>query len=110
MRNIMKVGCIAILLMMHAIVSGQERDVAAQLRMEIDSIAKVHNLTEGIVNFHRIGSRFDNTYTDTETLSIRDAFDLKGQFLVIGTGYYNLNKLLFFKVKQNYIEFYFQGY
>lgn len=109
LSNIRYAG-MGILLILHSVLYGQEGNATTQLRMEIDSIAKSYSIEKGTVYYRQVSSMFDNTSTSRSELSKMGKFVLHGQFLIFGNEYYNLSKLLYFVVKEDSIEFYFQGY
>ena len=81
-----------------------------QMILKIDSISKARNIENGMVKFHRVTSIGESTTTDSYDLTRKQKFSFDGQFLVIGNSYFNMNKMLFFIIRQDYIDFYFQGY
>ena len=91
------------------VVNGQT-DCTKDLIHKIDSISKSKNIENGKIQFHRVTSLGDATSTDSYSLSRKQKFSFDGPFLIMGDNYYNMNKLLFFFIKEDYIEFYFQGY
>jgi hypothetical protein len=91
-------------------VFGQDDCSYKTLVAKIDSIMKVKNIELGMVKFHRVTSAGESTTTESYVLNKKYKFVFDGPFLVVGGSYYNLNKLLFFFIREDYIEFYFQGY
>lgn len=81
-----------------------------QMIAKIDSISKARNIENGMVKFHRVTSNGESSTTDSYDLTKKQKFSFDGQFLVMGNSYFNMNKLLFFFIRQDYIDFYFQGY
>jgi len=81
-----------------------------QMIAKIDSISKARNIEDGMVRFHRVTSSGESTTTESSALSRKQKYSFDGQFLVIGSSYFNMEKLLFFNIRKDYIEFYFQGY
>jgi hypothetical protein len=90
--------------------SGQTTDPTDQMISKIDSIAKARNITAGTVYYHRITSTFDNTTTMRAMLSSKKEFSFDGRFLVMGENYFNLDKLIYFTVGRDNIDFFFQAY
>ncbi len=89
---------------------GQSDCDCKQMIAKIDSIAKARNIENGIVKFHRVTSNGDSSTTNDFDLSKKQKFSFDGQFLVVGNSYFNMDKLLFFFIRKDYIDFYFQGY
>ncbi len=77
---------------------------------KIDSISKAKGIERGLVRYHEVTSTFDKTSTWETKLTSINKFKFDGQFLVIEDTYFNLDKLLYFYIKKDYFEFYFQGY
>ncbi len=77
---------------------------------KIDSISNARNIENGMVKFHRVTSYGESSTTDSYGLTKKQKFSFDGQFLVIGSSYFNMDKLLFFFIREDYIDFYFQGY
>ncbi|HLO61287.1 MAG TPA: hypothetical protein VK179_21225 [Bacteroidales bacterium] len=88
---------------------GQNQDIRKMISL-IDSISSVKKMDLGIVHFHRISSNGESSSTESFVLSKKQPFKFEGQFLVMGGSYFNLEKLLFFFIREDYIDFYFQGY
>jgi len=104
-------------------VSGQKNCSASKLASQIDSISKAQNLDLGQVKYHRIVSSGANSSTTQSTpITQKGKFKVEGCLLIIGNSYYNLNKLLYFRImeetdKKNkekanvkYFVFFFQAY
>lgn len=91
-------------------VYGQDNCSYQQMIAKIDSISKVKNIEQGIIKFYRVSSIGESTRTESYTLSAKRVYKFDGPFLVVEGSYFNMDKLLFFFVKEDYIEFYFQGY
>jgi len=81
-----------------------------QMIAKIDSISKSRNIENGLVQYNRVTSIGESTNTEGYALSRKQKFSFDGQFLVMGSSYFNMDKLLFFFLKEDYIIFYFQGY
>lgn len=89
---------------------GQNNCGYQQIITTIDSISKVKNIETGIVKVFYITNLFDETKTTIENLTYKSRFYFDGQFLVIENKYFNINKLLYFCVEEDIIEFFFQAY
>ena len=81
-----------------------------QMIAKIDSISKARAIENGMVKFHRVTSNGESSTTDSYGLTKKQKFSFDGQFLVIGSSFFNMDKLLFFFIREDYIDFYFQGY
>lgn len=88
----------------------QENISSKEMIQKIDSVATSNNIIKGVVNILFITNTFDNTHTRTKSITNVKNFSFDGQFLVIENKYFNINKLLYFEVLNDRIEFYFQGY
>jgi len=89
---------------------GQNNHFTKNMITKIDSIAKVNKIKNAVVNILYITNTFDHTDTDVRSLTRINNFAFDGQFLVIEKKYFNINKLLYFKIEDNYLSFYFQAY
>lgn len=89
---------------------GQENLSGLQLIQKIDSISINENINKGEVKILYVSNIFDNTETREKSLTKVAHFKFDGIFLVIDDKYFNINKLLYFCVRNEKIEFYFQGY
>ncbi|MBN2350668.1 MAG: hypothetical protein JXJ22_17660 [Bacteroidales bacterium] len=103
-------GLIVALFLASLFASAQNHCSCKEMIGKIDSIAKNSNIDTGVILYNEVSSRFDNTYTDVTTLSNKGKFVFDGNFLVIDNKYFNLEKLLYFKIEKDYFKFYFQGY
>lgn len=83
---------------------------AEKLISQIEAIVKENGITRAEVMFHRVNSVGESTITTLTTLAKRDDFSFDGVFLVVGDTYFNMEKLLFFKLQIGYIQFVFQAY
>jgi hypothetical protein len=106
----MKIITVLFVLIIGFTAYGQEECGYKQMTAKIDSIAKARNIENGIVKFHRVTSNGESSTTDSYDLTKKQKFSFDGQFMVMGNSYFNMNKLLFFIIRQDYIDFYFQGY
>jgi len=103
-------------------VSGQKNCSASKLASQIDSISKAQNLDLGQVKYNRIVSDLDASTTQSTPITQKGKFKVEGCLLIIGNSYYNLNKLLYFRImedtdkknkekaKVKYFAFFFQAY
>jgi hypothetical protein len=88
-----------------------QENASQKLIDKIDSITKAKGIENGIVSMHRLTSNATGTYTETYNIQkTPQKFFFDGQFLVMNKGYYNIDKLLYFFIRENYIDFYFQEY
>jgi hypothetical protein len=87
---------------------GQSDCNCKQMILTIDSIAKSRNIENASVKYKSPTSFMDKPTLENSVLSKNQKFYFKGQFLVIGDSYYNVEKLLYFNIKENYIEFFIQ--
>jgi hypothetical protein len=83
---------------------------ADKMIMKIDSISRATHISTGVVKSYQVGAIGDKTATDDTMLSKREKFVFDGPFLVIGEKYFNMDKLLFFAIRNDYFEFYLQSY
>ncbi len=81
-----------------------------KLISQIETMATENGITRAEVMFHRVNSLGESTITTLATLAKRDDFRFEGIFLVIDDTYFNIEKLLFFKLQIGYIQFVFQAY
>lgn len=91
-------------------VCGQSNNHQKQMIAKIDSISDARNVKLGIIKAPLITNRFDNTTTEQNNLTKTGYFHFDGNFLVMDDKYFNIDKLLYFYIKQGVFEFYFQGY
>ena len=89
---------------------GQGNCNIKQMIITIDSISIVNNLEIGKVKILFVSNTFEKTDTNQKSLTKESKFHFEGQFLVIDNKYFNINKLLYFYVKDGILEFFFQGY
>jgi hypothetical protein len=89
---------------------GQDNCNYKQMITTIDSISKANNVEIGKVKILFVTNTFDKTDTDQKSLTNESTFHFDGQFLVIENKYFNINKLLYFYIKDGILEFFFQGY
>lgn len=89
---------------------GQDSCSFERMITTIDSIATAKGIELGQVNILFITNTFDKTDTDPKSLTKKRKFHFEGQFLVIDDKYFNINKLIYFRVKGRVLEFFFQGY
>lgn len=79
---------------------------------KIDSIAKVKNIEEGVVMFNRLklnnGTYGLNGQNESYKYSLKQKFEFDGPFIVFNESYFNIEKLLYFVVWEDYFEFHFQ--
>jgi len=89
----------------------QNTSSAKAMAQKIDSIAKVNDITKCEVKMNYVTTTMDKTQTEEKQIvRSKKTFKFDGEFLVFDDTYFNLNKLLYFTVKRNEIEFFFQGY
>ena len=89
----------------------QNTSSAKAMAQKIDSIARVNNITKCEVKMNYVTTSMDKTQTEEKQIvRFKKVFKFDGEFLVLEDTYFNLNKLLYFTVKRNEIEFFFQGY
>lgn len=88
----------------------QSPSSAGKMILKIDSISRVTHITTGVVKSYQVGAIGDKTATDDTMLSKREKFVFDGPFLVLGGKYFNMDKLLFFFIRDDYFEFYIQSY
>ncbi len=108
--KLMRNGLILWLLLLGFISYSQSNADYKEMIAKIDSISSAKNIENGMVKFHRVTSYGESTATNSYDLTRKQEFSFDGPFLVIGSSYFNLEKLLFFFVREDHIEFYFQGY
>ena len=89
---------------------GQDNHFTKNMISKIDSIAKVNKIKKAVVKILYITNTFDHTDTNVKSLTRINNFVFDGPFLVIENKYFNINKLLYFKIDNNYLSFYFQAY
>jgi len=89
---------------------GQDNCNYKEMTTKIDSISRLKNIELGRINILFVTNTFDKTDTDEKRLTKESKFHFDGQFLVIENKYFNMNKLLYFYIKKDVLEFYFQGY
>lgn len=77
---------------------------------KIDSISKARNIETGKVKILFVSNSFDKTDTEQKNLTKVAPFSFDGRFLVIEDKYFNLDKLLYFYIKEGVFEFFFEGY
>lgn len=82
---------------------------ASKMIQKIDSIARVKNIKMAMIRTNQVSSTFDHPSTDAVMLVRKDKFFFDGEFLVVDDKYFNMNKLLYFYIRNNYFEFYFQS-
>jgi hypothetical protein len=87
---------------------GQRDCNCKQMILTIDSIAKSRNIENATMKYKSPTTFMDKPTLENSSLSKIQKFHFQGQFLVIGDSYYNLEKLLYFNIKENYIEFFIQ--
>ena len=78
--------------------------------IKIDSIAKANNIVEASIVINKLSSMGGNLNTNEFLLAKKKKFIFDGQFLVVDKNYFNLQKLLYFIVKDEQIIFVFQNY
>lgn len=91
-------------------VYGQDDCSYKQLIAKIDSISNAKGVETGEVYILYVTNTFDKTATRPERLTKEDKFHFDGSFLVIDNMYFNINKLLYFYINDDVVEFFFQGY
>jgi len=89
---------------------GQDDCSYRQLVTKIDSISKAKNIEIGEVKILFVTNTFDKTDTDSKSLTKKSKYRFDKQFLVIDDKYFNINKLLYFYIKDDVLVFFFQGY
>jgi hypothetical protein len=89
---------------------GQDDCNSKKMITTIDSISRAENIKLGEVKILFVTNTFDKTDTDLKSLTKAGKFYFDGQFLVIEKKYFNINKLLYFYIKDGVLEFFFQGY
>jgi hypothetical protein len=104
------VGIVLVLFCTLTMAYSQVNGSTGSMIQKIDSISKVKKITNAKVYFHRVSSTGSSTTTDPFSLTGKQIFKFDGEFMVMGNSYFNMNKLLFFYIQKDYIEFYFQGY
>jgi hypothetical protein len=108
--KILKIIFVLFVLSMGYTSYGQEDCNYKQIITIVDSISKVQHIEIGKVKILFISNTFDKTDTDQRSLTKAKKFHFERQFLVIDDKYFNLNKLLYFYIKDGVFEFFFQGY
>jgi hypothetical protein len=83
---------------------------ASKLIQKIDSLAKANRIYDGEVKSFVVTTSLEKTSTDTYTLGKKGSFSFDGDFLVIAETYFNMNKLLYFKIKDKSFKFFFHAY
>ena len=94
----------------HSFLYAQSEKSHINLISQIDSIASANNIEFCTVNINMVTTKFNDTATASYSLEKKGKFSFDGQFLIAGNTYFNLYKLLYFSLKEDYIEFVFQGY
>lgn len=95
-----KLLLISACLMFSASLFAQDKSYAKEMINKIDSIATVNNIKIGSVENHATGW-IGQAWTD------KAEFKFDGPFLVIANVYFNMDKLLFFTIKETKQEKYF---
>ncbi|AWG22104.1 hypothetical protein FFWV33_11575 [Flavobacterium faecale] len=75
---------------------------------KIDSIAKSKNITVATINYRSLTMFNDRQILDNSTLVKKQKFYFDGPFLVLDNYYFAIDKMFYFLIKDDYIEFYFQ--
>jgi len=83
----------------------QESKNVDDMISQIETIVSEQNIYKGSAKIQYIKDPF----TKSATLCSKEIFHFEGQFLVMDDLYINMQKLLYFRIKKNYIEFYFEG-
>jgi hypothetical protein len=109
MKTKISLFVLTILLVFPASIKAQS-ECTEKLIMQIETLIKENGITRAEVMFHRVNSVGESTITSLTALAQRDSFRFEGRFLVIGDTYFNVEKLLFFKLQIGYIQFFFQAY
>lgn len=91
-------------------VYGQDNCSEKQLIAKIDSISTAKSAETGGVYILYVTNTFDKTATRPQRLTKDGKFHFDGSFLVIDDKYFNINKLLYFYINDDVVEFFFQGY
>jgi hypothetical protein len=88
----------------------------SRIRAQIDSVVSSLDIEVASVCFKVVDNLHDNTSTTTSCAISRKSFTMHNGFLQFEDSFYNLDKLLFFRIekdtrtKKPYLEFYFQYY
>jgi hypothetical protein len=95
---------------------GLETPNTNRIRAQIDSVVSSLDIEVASVCFKVVDNFLDNTSTTTSCAISRKPFTIHNGFLEFEDSFYNLDKLLFFRIekdtrtKKPYLEFYFQYY
>jgi hypothetical protein len=89
---------------------GQDNCNYKEMTTKIDSISRVKNIELGTIKILDVTNAFGKTITMQRILTKESKFHFDGQFLVTENKYFNINKLLYFYIRKDVLEFYFQGY
>ena len=89
---------------------GQSDSFIENMIEKIDSIADVNKIDNAKIYFNKISSYGDETVTINYCVAKEQKFYFDRIFLVVNDKYFNMDKLLYFTIKENYLEFYFQSY
>ena len=92
------------------ILHGQTISSPSRIVQTLDSIAKAKHITKAEANFKLISGTSDGTYSTDKSMSGVDVFRFEGPFIVIGTSYFNTEKLTSFFIFKDYFVLYFQVY
>jgi len=91
-------------------VFGQDNSSFKEMIAKIDSVSNANSIKYGRVKILNVTNSFEKTTTRDKSLTEASEFHFDGQFLVIENKYFNLNKMLYFYIEDDVIEFFFQGY
>jgi hypothetical protein len=95
---------------------GLETSNSSRIVAQIDSIVSTLDIEVASVCFKVVDNFQNNTHTTTSCAISRKSSTIHNGFLEFENSFYNLDKLLFFKIekdtrtKKSYLEFYFQYY
>jgi hypothetical protein len=111
MNSELKISCMVFLLAAGgSLLQAQDNPHCREIIRKIDSIAVSRNITEANVFFNTIGNVFDRPAGASTVVTSRDHFSFDGPFLVIDGTYFNMEKLVYFKIRDNSFAFYLQGW
>jgi len=89
---------------------GQSEYSIREIVEKVDSIAEINKIDHAKIYINKVSSLGGETETRKVCIAKKQKFYFDRIFLVMDNMYFNLNKLLYFVVEEDYIEFYFQAY
>ncbi|MFN8206576.1 MAG: hypothetical protein U0T82_04115 [Bacteroidales bacterium] len=111
MTSKLKIFCLTLQLIAGgSLLQAQDNPNCREIIRKIDSIAVSRNITEANVFFNTIGNVFDRPSGGFTIVTRRDQFSFDGPFLVMGGTYFNMEKLVYFKIRDNSFDLYLQGW